>query len=147
MSEPKPENADMFERCLYFNTNALARALDRRWRAAFCRFNLSPAHAYVLRMVLHQPGLTQQKLAAAMKLEKSTMARFLDGLEKKTLIARRMADSDQRQKLILPTSRAVAIHDDLEKTGAELYGAMVAAMGAQNVKALVTLLRAAQNAL
>ena len=33
----------MFERCLYFNINALARAVNQRWEKAYQAIGLSPA--------------------------------------------------------------------------------------------------------
>jgi DNA-binding MarR family transcriptional regulator len=73
----------MFERCLYFNVNSLARKLNARWEQAFAPFNLPPSHGYLLRVVLENPGLTQQKIAEELRLNKSTVTRFISALEKK----------------------------------------------------------------
>jgi hypothetical protein len=39
----------MFDRCLYFNVNALARVVNKKWAEGFEQFDLSPAHGYMLR--------------------------------------------------------------------------------------------------
>ena len=60
----------MFERCLYFNLNALTRRVNKIWGQAFQALGLSPSHAYLLRVVLATPGMTQQEIAAELGLEK-----------------------------------------------------------------------------
>lgn len=58
----------MFERCLYFNTQNLARTVNRIWTEEFKQYELSPAHAYLLRLVLTEPGLLQREIAANLGL-------------------------------------------------------------------------------
>lgn len=127
----------MFERCLYFNTNTLARKLNSVWEKAFAQFDLPPSHAYLLRLVLESPGLTQQELAKELRLNKSTVARFVVALEKKGLLIRDDAAYDQREKRIKPSSKAVSIQKKLEKLGDELYSSMCAAIGRENVEYFV----------
>src|SRR5882724_3934319 len=50
----------VFDHCLYFNTTALARLLEREWTAAFAAFELTPPQAFMLRLVLDQPGLASR---------------------------------------------------------------------------------------
>ena len=127
----------MFERCLYFNTNALARKLNSVWENAFAQFDLPPSHAYLLRLVLESPGLTQQELARELRLNKSTVARFVAALEKKKLLVREDTESDQREKKVKPSRKAVSIHRDLEKLGNDLYSSMCSSIGKKNVEAFV----------
>ena len=79
----------MFERCLYFNINALTRAVNRIWGQAFDEFGLSPSHAYMLRLVLSNPGLSPKQISSELKLDKSTITRFLDAMEKKGFVQRK----------------------------------------------------------
>ena len=44
--------AAMFDHCLYFNTTALARVVEREWAAAFKPFGLTPPQGFLLRLVL-----------------------------------------------------------------------------------------------
>lgn len=130
-----------FERCIYFNTNALARKLNARWEQAFARFDLPPSHGYLVRLVLQQPGLSQQAIADELRLEKSTVARFLSLLEEKNLIERRQSDENKREKLVYPTEKAREIGVGLEELGAELYAMMQRLIGKKNVKAFVASIR------
>ena len=103
----------MFDHCLYFNTTALARVLERQWAAAFKPFDLSPPQAFLLRAILDRPGLRQGELAASLVISRPTATRALDGLAAKGLVERGPSGEDGREQLVHPTAKAVAIHAEL----------------------------------
>ena len=115
--------------------------VNKAWSKAFEQFDLSPAHGYMLRVVLAKPGITQKELAAELKLEKSTITRFVDVLQKKGLITRKPGDNDGREMNINPTQKAVKIHASLEALGDQLYQNMVSIFGKDDLSALVGQLR------
>lgn len=132
----------MFERCLYFNINALTRTINRIWDEAFAEFNLSPSHAYLLRLVLTTPGLTPKQISLELKLEKSTVTRFLDALSKKGFIVRKSGTSgDAREQGIFPTKKSEKITTQLEHKGDELYQKMLKKIGKTELTTLVKNLR------
>jgi len=132
----------MFERCLYFNINALTRAVNRIWDEAFAEFDLSPSHAYLLRLTLSNPGLTPKQLSIELKLEKSTITRFLDVLEKKEFIRRKKGISgDAREQGIYPTKKSEKIAVRLEEKGDALYQKMITRIGKSELTSLVSQLR------
>lgn len=132
----------MFERCLYFNINALTRAINRIWDNAYAEFDLSPAHAYLLRLVLSDPGLTPKQISHELKLEKSTVTRFLDVLSKKGLILRKQSISgDAREQGIYPTKKSEKIATLLEEKGNQLYQTMISSIGKTELTTLVKELR------
>ena len=132
----------MFERCLYFNINALTRTVNRIWNEAFAEFELSPSHAYLLRLTLSEPGLTPKQISHELKLEKSTITRFLDSLEKKDLIFRkRGVSNDSREQGIYPSKKSEALAKSLEEKGSELYQSMTKAIGKNELTNLVKQLR------
>lgn len=108
----------MFDHCLYFNTTALARRLEREWAVAFALFELSPPQAFMLRAVLAKPGMPQRELADAMSIARPTATRALDFLQAKELIVRSGRDGDARETCIYPTEKASAIHDALNAASA-----------------------------
>lgn len=128
----------MFERCLYFNLNALARKVNHLWEAAFADLGLSPAHAYLLRLVLSQPGIAQKDIAAELKLEKSTVTRFIDALEARGYLKRRRV---KREQSILPTAAATRIEKELNRRGDALYRRMLEKVGKTALVDLVRQLR------
>lgn len=132
----------MFERCLYFNANALTRAVNQIWEDAFTEFDLSPSHAYLLRLALSKPGLTPKQISQELKLEKSTITRFLDALTKKGLLKRQKSPSgDARELGIYPTGKAEKIAKQLEAKGNSLYQKMVDNIGKNELTSLVKQLR------
>ena len=138
----------MFERCLYFNINALTRRINRIWNQAFAEFDLSPAHAYLLRLVLSQPGLSPKQIGQELKLEKSTVTRFLQVLEDKFLLQRKKGLSqDAREQGIYPTARAKKIAHELEQAGNQLYQKMARDLGSDGLTSLVQQLRESEKRL
>ena len=138
----------MFERCLYFNVNALARRVNRIWDQAFAELGLSPAHAYLVRLLLAEPGLTPKQAATELRLDKSTITRFVDALETKGLVRRAAADGvDGRRLGLLPTAKARHMAQSLEVAGEQLYQRMGSALGKQQLNDLVIQLRHAAQAL
>ena len=132
----------MFDRCLYFNVNALARVVNKKWAKAFKQYDLSPSHGYLLRVVLSNPGISQKELAEEMRLEKSTITRFVDVLQKKGFVVRKSGSTDDARELsIHATQQAKDIYKELEELGDTLYQTMVSEIGAKNLKLLVGELR------
>ncbi|MEN8131462.1 MAG: MarR family transcriptional regulator [Pseudomonadota bacterium] len=130
----------MFERCLYFNLNAAFRRVNKIWEQAFNDLGLSPAHAYLLRVVLAQPGISQQGIATELKLERSTVTRFIEALESRGFLLR---NKSGRERLVYPTQAAREIADGLEQRGNMLYEQMVDSLGEGAVVDLVGKLRSA----
>lgn len=134
----------MFERCLYFNANALARTVNRIWEDAFRELDLSPAHAYLLRLVLETPGVSHKAIAIELRLGKSTVTRFVDALQEKGLLRRsRQGISDNREQNVFPTKKAAQMHKALEAKGEALYAQMRKRLGDAELKKLVDSLREA----
>ncbi len=132
----------MFERCVYFNTNALARKLNARWEQSFKQYGLSPAHGYLIRLVLEQPGISQQFIGETLILDKSTVTRFINKLEKTGWVLRETSETDQREKIINPTEKAKKIHRKLRDLGDELYSSMKQRLGDDELDVFVETLRA-----
>ncbi len=110
----------MFDHCLYFNTNALARRLEREWAAAFEPYDMTPPQAFMLRAVLDNPGLAQRELAASLVISRPTATRALDGLAAKGLIERRASDQDGREYFIHATARARVMHAGLNEASGKV---------------------------
>ncbi|MGB5396911.1 MAG: MarR family transcriptional regulator [Gammaproteobacteria bacterium] len=134
----------MFERCLYFNVNALARKVNAIWDEAFAEFDLSPAHAYLLRLVLENPDITQTRIADELRLEKSTVTRFINVLEDKQLLMRTRTG---RETMIKPTLQAKKMKNRLNKKADALYQEMLKTMGKSGLNELVTRMRETGNRL
>jgi len=128
----------MFERCLYFNINALTRKINKIWDQAFSELGLSPAHAYLLRLVLASPAISQKEIADELKLEKSTVTRFVDNLQERGYLKRIKSG---REQIIQPTAAAKKLEKKLNTKGDELYKQMTKAIGRSSLVDLVGELR------
>ncbi|WP_028468907.1 MarR family winged helix-turn-helix transcriptional regulator [Neptunomonas japonica] len=135
----------MFEECLYFNSNALARTVTRIWTEAYKPLDLSPSHAFLLRAVLSKPGLMPRELAKELSLSRSTVTRFLDSLVKRGFLIRKMTAQDGREIQIYPTKAAIEIHDELDQTGKNLSKLMSSIIGQDDLSQTVSNLRKIQN--
>lgn len=110
----------MFDECLYFNTVALARRLEREWAVAFKSFELTPSQAFLMRTILKTPGLLQRELADALAISRPTATRILDGLAAKGLIERRDSERDGREYYIYPTTKASALQVPLNEASGKV---------------------------
>ncbi len=137
----------MFEKCIYFNTNALARQVNKIWDDAFKPFGLSPSHAYVLRVVLKQPGISMKQIAEELELAPSTVTRFVDSLINNDFLIRIADEDDKRGTLVMPTKKAKKIHKALEKTGQGLYSQMNQLIGKKAFSELISDMRSTRQQL
>ncbi len=109
----------MFDHCMFFNTTALARRLDREWTEAFSPFGMTPSQAFMLRVVLEKPGMAQSQLAEEMAIARPTATRALDGLERLGLIERQPGQTDLREVAVQPTKKGRSLRTSLnEASGA-----------------------------
>lgn len=131
----------MFERCLYFNTAALSRMLERAWTQAFSPFGLSPPQAFLLRAVLAQPGQLQRELAEALTIARPTATRLLDGLQQRGLIERRSSGNDGRELEVHPTAAALAIAGDLNRASTAVTRRLQKTLGEQRFGDVVAQMR------
>ena len=132
----------MFDRCLYFNVNALSRSVSSIWKDAYAEIGLSPSHAYLLRLVLEQPGLAQREIAEILQLEKSTVTRAIDKMVEASYLARKLSPSgNQKEQNIFPTTKTKKIESRLNAIGDSLYKKMREEVGKDDFSLLVALMK------
>ena len=137
----------MFDHCLYFNTSALARRLEREWTVAFKPFDLTPPQAFTLRAVLEYPGMLQHELAERLAIARPTATRALDALEGKGLIVRRSLERDGREQEIQPTRDALAIKSALNEASGTVTSRLKKLLGPGEFTEAVTRMRRIRSAL
>ena len=137
----------MFDHCLYFNTTALARRLEREWTEAFSVFELSPPQAFMLRVILAKPGLLQRELAAELSIARPTATRALDYLQSKGLVERLGREGDGREVCIQPTKKALEIHAALNEASGAVTSRLKKRMGAATFAQTVSQIRDVRSAL
>ena len=137
----------MFDHCLYFNTTALARQLEREWAKAFEPFGLTPPQAFMLRAILDQPGLMQSEIARTLTIARPTATRALDGLAAKGLIERRSSARDGREQPIFPTAPAIAMHALLNEASLKVGRRLKKLLGVDVFDDTVSKIRGVRSAL
>jgi MarR family transcriptional regulator, temperature-dependent positive regulator of motility len=137
----------MFDSCLYFNTSALARQLEREWTKAFSVFDLTAPQGFALRAVIDVPGLLQHEIAEALSIARSTATRVLDGLASKGLIERRVSDRDGREFHIYPTQAALEVREALNAASGQITKRLKKLLGEDVFVDTVTKVRGVRSAL
>jgi DNA-binding MarR family transcriptional regulator len=137
----------MFDQCLYFNTTSLARVIEREWTKAFKPFGVTPSQAFMLRMVLARPGLSQYELADALTISRPTATRLIDGLQALGFVERREAEHDGRHWSVHPTRKARDIEDAINAASATVTRRIQQRVGRENFHDTVGKVRAVCSAL
>ena len=131
----------MFDHCMYFNTAALARRLDREWADAFAEFELTPPQAFMLRAVLNRPGLLQSELSKELSIARATATRALDFLEIKSYIERRTTAGDGREVAVWPTPKATRVKSALNEASGAVTARLKKILGNAQFGATVARIR------
>lgn len=113
----KDKNDKPFSGCLFFSANALARLTTKAAEKAFKPLKISASQAYILMIILKQPGIKASELANKMILNASTITRLLDKLEKLNYITKKI---ESKFVYIYPTELAQQSKTKLEECGNNL---------------------------
>lgn len=98
--------------CLFFTTNRLGRAITRIAEEEFAETGLSPMYGYLLRLAIETPGASQKTLAEELAIAPSTLTRFVDKLEAKRLVERKVQG---KTVLVYPTEKGKQMHGTLRE--------------------------------
>jgi len=112
------DNEKFLESCLFFNTNALSRYLLKLAEKEFKPLNLSPAHASLLLLVYDTPGISPKQLSQDLHLTPSTITRFVDVLEKKRLVIRKIKG---KSGYISPSKKGLGLKKSVAIAYKKLY--------------------------
>jgi len=137
----------MFDHCLYFNTSALARRLEREWSVAFEAFGLTPPQAFMLRAVIERQGLLQSELSEVLFIARATATRALDGLEAKGYVERRRSPVDGREVSISPTPKAIRLKAALNEASGAVTARLKKELGGGEFTDAVAVIRGIRSAL
>ena len=114
----QPTLATYLHNCLYFTANTLARSVGRMADDAFAGTGLSPAHAFLMMLVIERPGISQKELTAALGLAPSTVTRFVDALQVKGFVVREVEGKLSR---VSPTEQGAGLREPMALAWKKLY--------------------------
>lgn len=124
-----------YGRCIYFASNALARKTEKLAAAAWKKANLSPSHAYLLMIVLDEPGVQPGALSRELHLTPSTITRLIEKLEEKKLVTR---NTEGKTTSVYPTAKGKDMQALLQECTAEFYRRCVALVGSSECARFVS---------
>jgi DNA-binding MarR family transcriptional regulator len=124
-----------YRHCLYFTSNALARKAGKLAQQSWKKVDLPPSHAYLLMLVLEDPGIQPGHLAEQLQLQPSTITRLADKLEQKKLLVRTTVGKVTN---VYPTPRAKELFPKMKECLAEFYENCAAIAGETESTRLVT---------
>lgn len=104
-------SSSRFSQCLYFASNALARKVEKMAQECWKKVDLSPSHAYLLLIVLDEPGSQPGLLADHLQLQPSTITRLIEKLEQKKLVVRTM---EGKITNVYPTPKAKELYPKMK---------------------------------
>ena len=121
-------------RCLYFSANALARKTEKLARQSWDPVGLSPSHAYLLMLVIENPGIQPGILGEQLQLSPSTITRLVEKLEKQKLLIRTF---EGRLANVYPTPKGKLLKPELDKALKQFYNSYSAILGKDESSKLV----------
>jgi MarR family transcriptional regulator, organic hydroperoxide resistance regulator len=121
-------------KCLYFTANSLARKIDKLAQESWSKVDLSPSHAYLLMMVLEEPGIQPGLLADHLQLQPSTVTRLIEKLEEKKLLVR---TTEGKTTNVYPSPKGKDLLPKLKECLHEFYSRYSAILGKDESAKLV----------
>ncbi|CAM3933093.1 MarR family transcriptional regulator [Cohnella lubricantis] len=130
--------------CLFFTTNRLGRLITKIAEEEFASTGFSPMYAYLTRLVASSPGISQKELAEKLAIAPSTLTRFVDKLEMKQMVERRVQG---KTVLVYPTDRGADMVETFREASNRLQERYEAVLGKDAADHLTTLLEESSDAL
>jgi DNA-binding MarR family transcriptional regulator len=119
---------------MYFSANALARKMEKLANESWKKVDLSPSHAYLLMIVIEEPGVQPGALSEELQLTPSTITRLIEKLEQKKLVAR---TADGKLTNVYPTPKAKAMLPKLRDCVNHFFNAYSKILGKEESARLV----------
>jgi len=120
-------NEDFLHNCLFFTTNRLSRAITKMAEEEFALTGLTPMYGYLIRLVIGTPGISQKELSEKLYVTASTLTRFVDKLESKQLVERKVQG---KTVLVYPTDKGKELEATIRRASKNLYDRYQSILGA-----------------
>jgi DNA-binding MarR family transcriptional regulator len=115
-----------YSKCLYFTANALARKIEKLAQESWSKVDLTPSHAYLLMMVIEEPGVQPSFISNHLQLQPSTVTRLIEKLEEKKLLIR---TTEGKTTNVYPTPKGKELLPRLRECVDEFYSRYTAILG------------------
>lgn len=115
-------------------------AIFKDFAAEMGTLGVTPAIFSVMEVLRGNPGITQSKLAATVRLDRSSVVPLLDKLEKRGIVSRQASTTDRRHNHLYLTEAGEELLDEAVKRVRAHDKRMSAALSAQERATLLALL-------
>lgn len=123
-----------FCQCLYFTANSLARKVEKLAQESWSKVELPPSHAYLLMLVIEEPGIQPSGLADQLQLQPSTITRLIEKLEDRKLVVR---TTEGKVTNVYPSPKGKELLPKLKECLSEFYTAYSTTLGKEESARLV----------
>lgn len=120
--------------CLYFTTNALARKIEKLATESWKKVDMAPSHAYLLLLVLEEPGMQAGQIAEQLQLTPSTITRLIEKLEERKLVIRA---TEGKLTNVYPTQKGKDLKPQLKQCVEEFHEKYVKILGKEESKTFI----------
>lgn len=138
------EEEQVLIHCLYFTASRFARNISKLAESTFDFDDLAPSYLYMMMIVKFHPEITQKELCHKLSIAPSTSTRFIDKLEKRKLVTRKM---DGKQSLISLTDEGEKVYHQFRVSLKELFTSYSSVLGKEFSMDLSKMLHEASNLL
>ena len=97
------------------NLNRISRCTQMQRGGKLKKYGICGGQVPYLLRLCRFPGLSQEEVARALYVNKSTAARQIANLEKAGLVERRPSEEDRRKLLVYPTQRALELQPEIRE--------------------------------
>ncbi|MEW9702521.1 MarR family winged helix-turn-helix transcriptional regulator [Paenibacillus sp. SI8] len=111
-------NDGFLHNCLFFTANRLSRAITKMAEEVFASTGLTPMYGYLILLVNGTPGISQKELAEKLCITPSTLTRFIDKLEGKQYLERKVHG---KTVLVYPTDKSHSLEESIRRASSELH--------------------------
>ncbi|RKP50009.1 MarR family transcriptional regulator [Cohnella endophytica] len=126
-------NEGFLANCLFFTANRLSRSVTKIAEEQFAATGLSPMYGYLILLVNGTPGITQKELAEALYVTPSTLTRFIDKLEAKRLVERKVHGKTVQ---VYSTDKGMELEDTIRQASKNLQSRYREILGEESKQSL-----------
>jgi MarR family transcriptional regulator, organic hydroperoxide resistance regulator len=123
-----------YRECLYFSSNAFARKVEKLASGIWKKVDMSPSHAYLLMLVIDDPGIQPSTIVKQLLLTPSTITRLIEKLEDKKLVVR---TTEGKLTNIYPTPKAKSLVPELKACVEQFNEAYTTILGKEDSARMV----------
>lgn len=130
--------------CLFFTANRLGRAITKIAEEEFAMTGLTPMYGYLIRLVILTPGISQKELSEKLSITSSTLTRFIDKLESKQLVERKVHG---KTVLVYPTDKGRELEEAIRRASKNLHRRYESILGSDSSDQLTKVIETASEQL